>query len=334
MVPNVAQETTAGSWGGFEYSVSESGTLVYLPDAAVAIRRTLVWVDRQGHEEPLTAEPRAYQYPRISPDGQRVLVEARDQENDLWTWDLSGTRLTRVTFGRYAGGPGTWTRDGRSVVYGPDHGGIINLVQQLLDSPDSVKPLVTSPNTQYADASSPDGRWLVYEETDPATKFDLRVLALDGSHESKPLLNGPYNEQNPDISPDGRWLAFQSDESGRVEIYVRPFPDVAAGRWPVSTRGGTRPLWSRDGRELFYLNEQRQLVVVSVGDRTGFHVGAAQTLFDTKPYGTYGINRNFDAAPDGKRFIFTKTLPTSPDAKRLIVVENWTEELKQRVPTK
>jgi serine/threonine-protein kinase len=157
---------------------------------------------------------------------------------------------------------------------------------------------------------------------------------MDGGHASKPLLNAPYNEQNPDISPDGRWLAYQSDESGRVEIYVRPFPDVVAGRWQVSTDGGTRPLWSRDGRELFYLDGQRRLAGVSIDARTGFHVGAAQTLFDTKPYGVQGINRNFDAAPDGKRFIFTKTLPTPPDAKRLIVVENWQEELKRLVPTK
>jgi serine/threonine-protein kinase len=335
VVSGIAQATSGGAWGGLEYAVSDTGTLAYVPAAAVAIRRVLVWVDRSGREEQVPAEPRAYEYPRISPDGARVLVESRDEQNDLWSWDLVRGTLTRVTFNRRSGGPGVWTHDGTHVLFGPDRRGIINIFQQHFGGTGSEERLLTSPNTQYADVVSPDGRWLVYEETDPTTKFDLRLLALGGSRASTPLLHMPFNEQNADISPDGRWLAYQSDESGRAEVYVRPFPDVAEGRWQISTGGGTRPLWSRDGRELFYLDADRQLTAAPVETRSSFRVtSAARKLFDTKPFGMAGINRNFDVSPDGKRFLFTKNLRTPPDAKRIIVVGNWLEDLKQRVPAK
>jgi len=160
------------------------------------------------------------------------------------------------------------------------------------------------------------------------------MLSSNGEPGSTPLLQTPFNEQNADISSDGRWLAYQSDESGRPEVYVRPFPNVTLGRWQISRSGGSRPLWARDGRELFYLDIDRRLTVVPVEGRAGFSVGAPTTLFDTRPFGLSGLGRNFDVAPDGTRFLMVKDLPTPTDAKRLIVVENWLDELKRLVPTK
>src|SRR5262249_41768920 len=130
------------------------------------------------------------------------------------------------------------------------------------------------------------------------------------------------------------WLAYQSDESARAEIYVRPFPNVGAGRWPISTSGGTRPLWSRDGRELFYLDIDRRLTRVPVETKPTFRAGLAQTLFDTKPFGLEGVNRNFDISPDGSRFLFVRNLPIPSDAKRFIVVQHWLEELERLVPVR
>jgi Tol biopolymer transport system component len=157
---------------------------------------------------------------------------------------------------------------------------------------------------------------------------------MDGGHAASTLLQTPFNEQNADLSPDGRWLAYQSDESGgRAEVYVRPYPNVNAGRWQVSTSGGTRPLWARDGRELFYLDAERRMTVVAVQGKTGFGVGSATTLFDTRSFSLSGIGRNFDVSPDGTRFLMVKDLPVPTDAKRLIVVQNWFEELKRLVPT-
>lgn len=334
LVSGVAQSTEAGAWGGFEYDVSISGTLVYATDAAVAIRRQLVWVDRQGNEEPLATEPRAYQYPRISPDGRRVALDMRDQQNDVWIWEFAGRTLTRLTFGRQAGGPGIWTRDGQRVIFGPDHAGIINLFSQPANGAGAPERLLTSPYTQYAGTLTPDGRRLVFEEVDPKTRFDLHVLELDGSGTSRPLLQTPFNEQNAELSPDGRWLAYQSDESGRAEVYVRPFPNVEAARFTVSTGGGTRPLWSHDGHELFYLDLDRRMMAVPILKGTTLGAGSARALFETRSFGLEGIGRNFDVSPDGTRFLMVRNLGTLPDAKRLVVVLNWAEELNSRVPGK
>jgi serine/threonine-protein kinase len=332
VVRGVAQPSTAGAWRGPLFAVSTNGTLVYLPEAAVTIRRVPVWVDRQGNEEPLPAEPRAYQTPRISPDGRRVAFDMRDQENDVWLWDFAGRRLTRLSFDRLTGGTALWSRDGQFVVFGPNLSGIQNLVRQRADGTGEVERLTSSPNAQMADAFSADGRQIVFEEADPKSKFDLRILTLCDKNGSHALLQTPFNEQNADLSADGRWLAYQSDESGRPEVYVRPFPDVASARWQVSPSGGTRPLWSRDGRELFYLDTERRLTVVSVRSAQGFSTEAPTTLFDTTPFGLQGIGRNFDISPDGRRFLFVKSLPAPPDARRFVVVQRWFDELNQLVP--
>jgi serine/threonine-protein kinase len=241
--------------------------------------------------------------------------------------------LTRVTFDRHAGGPAIWTRDGGSIVSDfLDVDGGVNLARQSLTG--NKKPVHLSPtiNTPYAGSFTPNGEWLVFEEVDPTSKLDLRLLSLS-SGMTTVLLQTPFNEQNAEIAPDGRWLAYQSDESGRGEVYVRPFPDVNTGRWQVSAAGGTRPVWSRDGRELFYLDAERRLTVVAVRANPQFAARPPRTLFDTRPFGLEGIGRNFDVSPDSMRFLLVKNLPTPPDAKRLIVVENWFEELKPRVPT-
>ena len=334
LVSNVAQMTAMPGWGSFQYWLSDDGTLVYLPKGIEVSNSLLVWVDRQGHQQPLSAEPRAYQYPRISPDGRRVALDLRDQQYDIWLWEFERGALTRLTFGRQSGGTTTWSRDGQRVVFGPDQAGTLNLFWQPVNGTSGPERLLTSPNVQYADAFSPDGRELVYDEVDPKTKYDVRVLSMDGTHASKPLVRTPFNEQNADLSPDGRWIAYQSDESGRAEVYVRPYPDVNSGRWQVSTSGGTRPQWSRDGRELFFLDAERWMMATGVRTNAGFGVGAATRLFDTRPLSLSGIGRNFDVSPDGSRFLMTKDLQPPADAKRLIVAQNWFEELKRLVPLK
>ena len=334
VLPDVAQESAAGAWGGLVYAVSDTGTLVYLSQSALTPRRVPVWVDRQGRDQPLGADQRAYEYPRFSPDGQQIAFDTRDQQGDIWTWDVARATLTRVTFDRRAAGPPVWTPDGRAIVSGfADADERVNLFRQSVTADARPERLVTSKNFKSAFAFSPDGRGLVFQESDPRTNIDLWLLSTETGATST-LLSTPFNEQNPDISPDGRWLAYQSDESGRGEVYVRPFPNVKGGRWQVSTSGATRPLWSRDGRELFYLDADRRLTTVSVQTAPHFANGPAITLFETKRFGVEGIARNFDIAPDGRRFVFIKNLPTPADARRLVIVLNWSEELKQRVPTR
>jgi len=159
----------------------------------------------------------------------------------------------------------------------------------------------------------------VFEETDPKTKFDIRLVTLKGAHTSTPLIQTPFNDQNPALSSDGAWLAYQSDESGRAEVYVCPFPKVDSGRWQVSTAGGTRPLWSRDGRDLFYLDVDRRLTVVSVQTQPTFHVsppGAPRASVAESPYTDLPIpdsarwpriNELFHAAPSEQNAVAGNT---------------------------
>ena len=227
-IPMAEGVMTAGlRSGAAHFGVSDTGALVYV--TADPGDRTLVWVDRDGREETLAAEPRAYQYPRISPDGGRLAVDVRDQEQDIWIWDFARETLTRLTFAPGLDSYPVWTPDGRQVAFasnrdGPEH----NLYWKAADGTGSIERLTESENGHRPYAFTPDGRRLVFLELDEEDRRDLGVLSLEGSPE--PLLATEFNERNGEISPDGRWLAYQSDASGQHEIYVRPFPNVEDGQ--------------------------------------------------------------------------------------------------------
>ena len=158
----------------------------------------------------------------------------------------------------------------------------------------------------------------------------MRSMDADGT--SEPLLATEFNEMNAEISPNGRFLAYQSNESGRSEIYVRPFPNADEGRWLLSTDGGSRPLWGPDGRELFYLTPGGQLTTVPVETEDGFSYGNAEPVFE-KSYVVRGYRRTYDVSPDGKRFLMIdEVTPDEPAPTEMILVLNWTEELKRLVP--
>lgn len=330
VLTGVSQLTSAGAWGGFSYAISAEGSIVYVPAESAALRRRLVWIDRLGREEALSAEPRAYQYPRLSRDGQRVVLDMRDQQNDVWFWDLQRATLTRVTHGRYAGGPAIWTHSDDAVIYGPDVDGVVNLhVQSIAGG--SPRRLATNPNNQIVDDLTPDGRWLLLSERDNKTGFNLRRLSMERAGEPEDLIATLFNEMNSDVSPNGRWIAYQSDESGRTEVYVRPFPAVNDGRWQVSATGGTRPLWSRDGQELFFLDAARNMTVVAVqeGPRPAF--GSPRKLFETAQLGLEGQQRNFELSMDGKRFLMVRNLPPPADVPSIVLIKNWFDALRARV---
>ena len=230
------------------FDVSVDGSLVYVAGTAGAGgRSTLVWVDREGREEPVGAPPRNYQYPAISPDGGRVAVSDTAGQQDVWIWDFrrqTDSRLTRdPASDRYS----IWTRDGRAVIFSSQ---AQDLYRKAADGTGEAERLTEQQQLLVPSSLSPDGSVLVYR-TGGTSGNDLGLTELDG-HELRPLLADDFDELNGEVSPDGRFLAYQSNESGRHEIYVRPFPEVDARRWPISTAGGTEPLWSRDGSELFY----------------------------------------------------------------------------------
>ena len=341
--------------GVADWSISDDGTLVYVPGVAQAApTSTLVWVDRQGREEPLKAPPRAYVYPRLSPDGTRVAVDARDQDFDTWIWDLARETLTRLTFDPRVDSHPAWTPDGLRVVFRSGRHGPFNLFWQAADGAGAVERLTESPNNQFPSAFSPDGTRLVFREETATTGADLMVLALEerrraqrpspgvggrersATSDVRPLVQTTFDELNGEISPDGRWMAYQSNESGREEIYVRPFPEADRGRRQVSTGGGTRPLWARSGKELFYVGASGAVMSVAVEGGSAFRSGSPTRLFEGS-YRLGAAGRTYDVSSDGQRFLMVKpvgSLEQTAAPSSLIVVQNWFEELKRLVPAR
>ena len=344
----IIEDVLVNGPGAANYAVARSGTLVYIPGSTDPQRtpRALVWVDRTGHEESIRAPLRAYQTSRLSPDGTRIVVDIKDRQSDVWIWDLGRETLTRLTLdgALYP----VWTADGRRVVFASWRlGGAQNLFAQSADGAGTIDQLTTSDVGQIPSSVTPDGTYLIGYENAPKTQRDITMVSLvrpgsgpspgAGSSWVEPLVQTSFNEWNAEVSPDGRSLAYQSDESGRYEVYVRPFPQVNAGRSQVSTKGGTRPAWARSGRELFFLDDADILTAVPVhASGVAFSAGKPVRIFDTK-YAAPQARRTYDISPDSQRFLMLKDSARSDvnvTPARMVVVLNWIEELKARVSTK
>jgi serine/threonine-protein kinase len=317
-------------------SVATNGTLIYVPGDAAAPGRSLVWVSRRGEEETLGAPPRAYVYPRLSPDGTRVAVYAFDEQQDVWLWSLGRRQLTRATFDSDSDIYPVWTPDGQRLVWASGRAGPFNLYMQAADGTGVIDRLTDGGRNQIPTSVTADGSSVVLrEEARPGTGTDLMLLRLDSGRQLRPLLATTASELNGEVSPDGRWLAYESDQAGQFEIYVRPFPDTdAGGPWQVSTGGGRQALWARNGRELFYRTSNGAVVGVSVtAGAAVFRAGAPTVLIDG-PYlaGTGAhVGRTYDVAPDGARFLMIKE-GGSTGLPVINVVLNWQEELKRLIP--
>ncbi len=337
---SLAEQVAIVGEGQAIVSLTESGTLVYLQGAAAdTAKSTLVWVDRDGHEEPIAAPPRAYVGPRISPDGTSIAVEIRDQENDIWRWDLTRHALTRLTFDPAIDRDPVWTPDGRQIIFASSRTGAFDLYARAVDGTGSDVRLTAGKNSQYAAQVTPDGLFIIGSEVRPHTAFDIVRFALNASlgaggavTGSDLLIETPVDDRNAELSPNGRYLAYQSNESGQSEIYVRPYPQIGSGRWQVSTNVGKGPAWARNGREIFYTDRTNHLMTVPV-DTAGptFSAGASVAVLQT-PYAAPFAWRMFDVTADGTRFLMIKDQFSQTDARTIVVVQNWTEELKRMLP--
>lgn len=335
-----------------QYAVSNSGTLIYMPGTSAdagASARTLVWVDRNGKEEPIAVPPDLYSHPRISPDGRLVaLTVGNITDSDIWIWDLVRKNLSPLTRDPSPDAVPLWTADGKRIAFMSWSGGSGKIYLKSADGTGKVEPL----GSDYGGALlslpsswSGDGKELVFMGLNlmGAVTYDIGAVEMEGERKFRPLLKEKYLETEPKISPNGQWMAYTSDVSGKNEIYVRPFPDVdSGGKWTVSTGGGTSPLWAPDGRELFYRNGDA-VMAVSVKTETTFSPETPKTLFR----GTYvslssGIAplslNSWDISQDGKRFLMLKPgastgeAPVAAGPRRINVVLNWFEELKGKVP--
>jgi Tol biopolymer transport system component len=319
--------------GALNAAVSREGTLAYTWTGSQVADRIPVWVSRDGGEERIAAPPRPYVYPRLSPDGTRLALEVWDQGRDIWIWDIVRETLTRLTDSPGRDGFPVWTPDSRRLIFGSARNAPANLFWRAADGTGSEGQLTNSTRNQFPYSISPDGTQLLLREDDAATGTDIGLLSLDDRKLVTPLIRTPFYELNAEISPNGRWLAYQSNESGQDEIYVRPFPNVGAARWQVSTAGGTRPLWARNGRELFYLAVNGVNSVPVTTDVT-FTAGRSTLLIDRRYFAPSAfVGRTYDVSHDGRRFLMIKEIG-SASSPRLVVVQHWVEDLARRVPSR
>ena len=315
--------------------LAADGTLLYVQGAAAqSASRRLVFIDRDGREQPLGLESQLYFYPRVSPDGSRLVFAVVDNtaaSADLWVFDLDRGSRSRITFGGNNRYFPTWTAAGDRLAFSDGPQGTNSLHLAAADGSGQTVTLLEREGVQFPTSWSPDGSVLAYHETNPETLRDLWVLPVGGDPE--PFLVTPFQERAAAFSPDGRWLAYVSDESGQDEIYVQPYPGPGP-EFTVSTAGGREPVWSPDGSELFYRTED-QLMVVAVEPGDTFRPNTPRPLF-ADPYvrdPTVVGAPNYDIMPDGQRFVMISANPEGPDGElAVILVQNFFEELKRLVP--
>jgi Tol biopolymer transport system component len=317
--------------GDAQYSLSATGALVYVSGGVQSVQNKLVWVNRNGAQQPLAAPAHAYLHPRFSPDRRRIAVGILEQEAQTWVYDLSRDTLTRLTFGGNYNPVSAWTPDGKRIAFESNGEGHLNIFWQLADGSGGLERLTTSEDIQAPMSWSPDGQLLAFNEINPSTGQDIWVLRMS-DHTAQPFLRTPFNEASPRFSPDGHWLAYISDESGRYEVFVQAYPGPG-GKYQISTEGGTEPVWNPNGRELFYRRGDK-MMVVEIATQPGFAAGKPRMLFE----GRYKLAPvpfdNYDVSADGQRFLMLKPIEqTSSSALTQInVVLNWFEELNRRVP--
>jgi len=318
--------------GAAHASFSDSGSLAYVSGDLDYSPRSFVWVDRRGREEPVAAQPQGYMEFTLSPLGTQLAVRILSDNQDVWTFDLTRGTWMRLTFAPTLESTPVWSPDGQRVAFGGPEG----MFWKASDGTGEAEPLLENSPSLNPNGFSPDGRLLVFE--DRGAGGDLGMVSLEGEQTSTTLLDTEFVERNAALSPDGHWMAYESNETGRFEIYLRPFPDVNTGRWQVSSDGGHWPLWASDGRELFYVGPDA-VVQVAIETTPTITLGQHQQLFETasyvRPSDTYTWRR-IAISGDGQRFLMLKEGQGSEEAASqpsIIVVQNWFEELKRLVPT-
>jgi serine/threonine-protein kinase len=315
-----------------QVAFSSTGTMAYIPVNPRPRQKALTWVDRAGLEQPTGASGGDYFQPRVSPDGRRVAVtvlEGGGDHNDVWLYDLTRETWSRFTSEGDNAFP-LWAPDGRQLTYVSNKAGPDNMYRKSLDGSGPEERLLASdrPNYPFSWAAGV----LAFVAPFPRTAQDIWVLRPDRPGKPSPFLETPFGEGAPAFSPDGRWLAYVSNESGRNEIHVRPFPGPGE-KVTISAEGGNEPVWSRNGRELFYRRGDA-MMAVEITTSPVLSVGTPRRLFE-KPYERSSLLwPEYDVTPDGQRFMMVKRIDQDDAPAQINVVLNWTEELKRLVPTR
>lgn len=321
--PVLERVVTNHTAGYAHFDVSRAGTLVYVPGQSTGPEVTLAWIGREGVSSPLPVEPGHYQDPVLSPGGQRVVWTGLAANDDLWLYEIERGIKTRLTTERGNEVGPVWSADGRRVFFSNDAKGRFDLYWLPSDGSGPPELLLEDPAPTYANSCSPDGKRILFARLDPDTGFDLWILPLDGGREPEPFLVSPYAESRGAFAPNGEWIAYESDESGRVEVYVRPYPGPG-GKIQISVDGGRRPRWSRDGHELYFTTDDALMAVPITWEPT-FGAGRPRTLFEADVrFGT-----GYDPAPDGKRFLGGSMDTTRSTVTHVHLIRGWQEVLRR-----
>jgi Tol biopolymer transport system component len=346
-VAPVLEGVATNRFGSAQFDVSRNGTLVYLPGQASRDEVPILWMGRDGKTTPLKAAPVDWSNILFAPDGRRLAVDISDgKQTDVWVYEWARDTLSRITFIGDAQKP-VWTPDGRRIAFVSTRGatGALNLFWQRSDGTGEVERLTDSQFSQGVWSFHPSGKFLAYHENNMQTRDDILILPIEGDEASgwkpgKPtiFLKTPFAERAPMFSPDGRWLAYQSTETGRDEVYIRPFP-AGGGKWQISTGGGILPTWSRTRHELFYATpDQRIMVVPYTVEGDSFRAEKPRLWADGRffPRARTGPNRSFDLHPDGDRIALAPVTdtPTTVKQDKVVFIFNFLDELRRIAPVK
>jgi serine/threonine-protein kinase len=322
-----------GSRGGTpQFAVADDGTFVY--DSVVANARLgLVWVDREGETTPLATPARAYQFPTLSPDGQRLAVlSSEGARRDIWIGRLGG-ELNRFTYDGTATNA-IWTPDGTALTFNGRDGERGVMFRQGVQAGSLSSRLFTTTGRSrgpWPGSWAPDGSALIFmQDSEGPTRGDLFSFLPGANGRTQPYLQTEFIEWGGRISPNGRWMAYVSNDSGRFEVYVRPYPG-AGNRVQVSIDGGTEVAWARNGRELFYWNQQK-LIAAQIQTEPVLELGNRAVLFEGPFVRSVPGIPNYDVSPDGTRFLMLKPSEETGEERSLNIIVNWFEELERRVP--
>jgi eukaryotic-like serine/threonine-protein kinase len=312
---------------GAAFIASANGTLLHIPGDPHRLDTRVVWVDRGGHLDPVALPVQDLANARLAPDGRRAAFNVHGATDEIAVLDFERNTMSPLTSGTDGSQAPVWSPDGRRIVYRGTRGGFRNLFWRAADGSGAEMRLITTDHLQTPTSWSADGTRLLFNDTDSqAGGGDVRILTLaDGTITT--VVASPAVEEDGQWSPDQRWIAYVGQESGRSEVFVQPFP-ATGERWRISTAGGHEPLWSPDGRELFYRDFKR-LMVVDVQTSGRFHASAPRALFDDVFVPNPNSVTGYSISADGRRFLFPQRLQPAPAPRALDVVLNWFTDLRR-----